>query len=68
MYHMDQFDQLLGRVDTLFVDQCPMPKYKELFKRFDFENKSIYSAFSLIYSQDLSAQQQEMAVKFLTAV
>lgn len=38
----------------MFVNQCPIPKYKPVFKRFAYENKFIYSALSVLGSENLS--------------
>lgn len=52
----------------MFVDQCPLPKYKHLLKIFEYENKNIYSAFSLLGSSNITSAQRQQAVQFLTAL
>lgn len=54
---MDEQERVLARVDKLFVQQCPIPKFAPLFKRFDYDGKGIYAAFSLVQSESLTLQQ-----------
>jgi hypothetical protein len=67
-YGMQEEDQMLRQVDQLFLEQCPLPKFRAFFSRFTYENKMIYPALSLIKSSELSRSQRESAVKFLTAL
>jgi hypothetical protein len=68
LYGMGAYDKLLGEVEELFLQQCPAPKLKPIFKRFDYENKRAFAALSLVRSQQLQPPQHETAVKFLTAL
>lgn len=48
---------ILGKINKEFLAQCPIPKFKGVFERFDYENKGIYSALSLVKSIKLDKQQ-----------
>lgn len=57
MYQANEHDKILAKIEEKFVDQCPIPKYKPVFKRFTYENKGIYAALSLMQSGTLTPIQ-----------
>lgn len=50
-------DRIMGRINGLFVQQFPFEKFRPLFRMFNYENKGIYAALSMIKTESLTASQ-----------
>ena len=69
LYNISLEQKRLENIQKLFSEQCPIPKFAQLFKHFNYENKGNHIALSLfLLSQNLNIEKQEQAIKFITAL